>query len=99
MTRNIVPVALADGSTTSALAAGRGLTPAGVYIPKNFSGTAITFNAYTPSGQDVGLVGDGAGASYTRTVRAGDFVPLPRDVFAGIDERQIISGTSPSAHS
>jgi hypothetical protein len=96
MARNQVQVTIAASNTVSAAAAGNGMTPVGVYLPGSFTGTTLTFLASRVNGQS-GLVSDGAGGSYTRTVRAGDYVPLSRDLFAGIDTLQIISGSSEAA--
>jgi hypothetical protein len=98
--RNAVKVTIASGGTVSTVAEGQGLVPVGVYIPDAFTGTAITFKSGRPTnpGSPAScLIGDGAGASYTRTVRAGDYIPLPRDVFQGVDNLQIVSGSSEAA--
>lgn len=98
MARNLVPVTLANGATVSGIANGNGLTPVGLYVPKSFSGTAITFNAYAANGKNLGKISDGAGSNYTRTIAASadQYVPLSRDLFAGVDQLQLISGTSQS---
>lgn len=96
MARNQVSVTISNSGTVSTVAAGNGMTAVGVYLPGTFTGTALTFLASRVNGQ-TGLVSDGAGGSYTRTVRAGDYVPLSRDLFSGIDSLQIISGSSEGA--
>lgn len=100
MLRNVIPVVLANSATVSAVATSKGQRLAGVYLPHGFSGSAITFLAsyglLNNVPQTTGLVSDGAGASYTRTCRADDYVPIPKDVGCGIDQVQIISGTSQS---
>jgi hypothetical protein len=96
MARNLVPVILSNGKTISAAADGKGQLLCGVYIPHGFSGTTLTFRANTPDGSRQSLVSDGAGGSYTRTVRADDYVPLDTNVFSGVDLIAFVSGTSQS---
>jgi hypothetical protein len=97
MARNAIPITIANGATVSSIAQGNGLTPVGIYLPGAFTGTTLTFIASRPNGGQAGLVGDGAGASYTKTVRAGDYIPLSRDLFTGIDCLQVVSGSSEGA--
>ena len=94
-TRSIVPVTIPNNGTISTPANTQGFQRVlGVYIPALFTSTILTFLASRADGSGTALVGDGAGASYTKTCRAGDYIPLPQDIFAGIDQLQIIGGTS-----
>ncbi len=98
--RNAVKVTIALNGTVSSIAEGNGLVPVGVYVPSSFTGTALTFKAGRPTnpGSPSGcFIGDGAGSPYTRTIDPGDYIPLPRDIFQGVDNLQIVSGTAEGA--
>jgi hypothetical protein len=98
MPRNEIKTTVAVGATVSGVVNGLGKTPAGVYIPSNFTGTSLKFNAYSASGAFMGMVGDGAGSDYTKTLASSksQYISLSKDLMAGIDQLQLVSGSAQS---
>lgn len=87
---------IAASSTTSTEITLNGALVCGIYIPKGFTGTAISFLASVISGGETFRVADGEGNAYSLTCAAGDYVPLEPSIFAGIDFLKVVSGSTES---
>lgn len=83
----------ASGTISTELAIG-GFLIAGVFIDPGMTGTSFTFEAASVSGGPYSLISDGAGSSYTKTFRAGDYLPLDPATFSGVGFLKLISGST-----
>lgn len=93
MLRNLIPAIISPGQTLSTLAASPFSRLAGFFIGDAFSGASMTFQTQDQK-QNQYVVSDGAGGSYTRTVRKNDYVPIPFDIGAGLDRVFFAANTS-----
>lgn len=85
---------IAAGQTTSGAIQIQSDVSAGVFMDAAMTGTSMTFLAGKTASGTFAPVSDGAGGSYTKTFRAGDYVPIDPSVFAGIPFLKIVSGAT-----
>lgn len=85
---------IAAAATTSGAVPLSGQLLCGLFTPPGMTGTAVTFLAAPTAAGPFARVGDGAGAAYSRTFAAGDFVPLDPAQFSGLDFVKVVSGAA-----
>jgi hypothetical protein len=85
---------IANGATVSGGVDLRGSTLCGLFLPAEFDGTAVTFQACATEGGTFVPVQDGAGAAVSKTVAASQYVPLDPATFAGIQFLKVVAGTA-----
>lgn len=86
-----------SGTQSTPVAIPEGQLLCGLFIDPAMTSTTVTFEVSPKSGNKAALVSDGAGNSYTKTFRAGDFLPLDPLTFAGAGQVTFIFGTSEGA--
>lgn len=90
-------VTISSGGTTSAEIDMRLWTLCGIHLPAAFTGAALTFSVATASGGTFDIMKDGTGASYSKTIAQGQYLPLNPADFAGVGFLKIISGSTEGA--
>lgn len=94
--RNFVATIANAGTTSNAIDLGSA-TVVGMYIPSEFTGTAITFTACTTATGTFQPLKDGAGAAVSKTVAASDYIYLDPTIFAGIAFVKLVSDSAEAA--
>ncbi len=89
---------IAVGQTDSSAIDLCGLELVGLFIPSNFTATAISIQTAPASGGTYVTAQDGYGSTYSITVSANKYVPISNyNVVAGLRFIKLIAGTAQSS--
>lgn len=97
MHRSYINCAIASGGTVSSMASGLGMSLAGVFTDKNFSGGSLTLQVQDPSGSFTGKPATQSGGTFTLTISSNGFAAVPKDIGVPIEYVQFISDTTQGA--
>lgn len=94
VTKTKLSVVITVGQTASPEIDLRNMTPVGLFAPSDWDSTTITFQTAPTSGGTYVTMKDGAGADYSRSISASQYIPLDPVLFAGMDFMKIVAGTT-----
>jgi hypothetical protein len=94
-------VLLANTTSLSGAVAFGDKVPVGIAVPAAFDGTSLTFQVSADGGTTWSEFYDASGAAVTITISTSRYIYLDRNVWAGVNNIKVRSGTvgSPAAQS